>query len=1117
MGRVRRATVTILLLAAAVPAAGATSDSGDGRCEPPSAARDTDPGGAGLAPEADGAAWSGVNERHHLRVGVDAGGVVLRPLSSGHPSWEWRRTPVRLERGDAWIDLTPLRPRAEPDRIVLGGAALQEWVRSGPKGIEHGLTIPAAGGTGLVLVGYRLAGDLTPKVSADGTTVEYKDATGATVLIDRDLRALDADDREVEASWERVERRPDGTPQTNEDLRLVVQGDGHRHPLTILARLATPKGLARVATPSGRDARGASAPIAARIAPWITAGVPLNDQCGGAETIPGAGPFPYLSAVHDITDATTLGDPPLPSCQGNLSRSVWFRFMPAASGSYNLSLCSDGATATTVDDTVLVVYAASGDCVGLTEVAGGCDDDSCATGDLQSLLAGIDLDAGALYDIVAWQYGTAAPPDGAGALQLRVELNPPPGPAPPNDRCAGAEAIPGSGPFPYLSAVTADISGATTSGDPPTPSCQSNVSRSVWYAFTPAHSGRYSFSVCAAAPTATTVDDTVMTVYAGTGGCNGLTQLPGACDDDSCLVAASQSVIHGLDLQAGTDYRIVVWKYDLARPAVGHTALQLRVSEELAPSNDTCAGAGPLPEERAIAGTTVNAGDDLRLPAGAACFAGVGQTASTAAGGEVVFAYTAPRSGPVSFRVDGFEASRDAVLYVSADCPAGAPATVAGCLGAANRNAGYPGEEVTCLPLAAGQIVYAVVDEDTTSAGSPFLIEAAPCRRETEPNDLPAQAGAPICGMEGSIDPAGDIDFYALGAPPAGARLFALVNGAAANSTDFDLRVTTGTDTLEYDDLNDDIPFGALAPNLAGTPLPGTAAYLRVSHYSAAGRSEPYRLYAVLQPPAAAAAPETEPNDSVATATRAASHYLAGSLAGSGDVDLFAFEAAAGEVVPLGLDLDPRRDGTPFNGTLSLLDDRGTVLLSVNDPASASVLAPGTGSLTATTPASPAEAIVFRAPATATYYARVGWSAGTPGDYLLSIAPGCRGALLADADGDGVEDGHDCAPLDPLLWALPGEATDLRFASAVDPAALQWSAPAAPGAASLRYDLLRSPQTSDFTTATCLATDLGVTAAADTAIPATGVFFYLVRAENGCGGALGSGSDGAPRVGAACP
>src|SRR4051812_49412135 len=79
---------------------------------------------------------------------------------------------------------------------------------------------------------------------------------------------------------------------------------------------------------------------------------PPNDQCFSAELIPAAGPFPYMSFVTDIADATTSGDPPLPpGLEGSTpSRSIWYAFTPAQSGFYTLSSCRDAPTDTTVID-----------------------------------------------------------------------------------------------------------------------------------------------------------------------------------------------------------------------------------------------------------------------------------------------------------------------------------------------------------------------------------------------------------------------------------------------------------------------------------------------------------------------------------------------------------------------------------------------------------------------------------------------------------------------------------------------------------------------------------------------------------------------------------------------
>src|SRR3954469_21351279 len=83
-------------------------------------------------------------------------------------------------------------------------------------------------------------------------------------------------------------------------------------------------------------------------------GATLNDICANAEPIPSAGPFPHYTITRDITLATAVGDPPVPTCYRadlpSLNRSVWYSFTPAQTSAYTISACSDTPTATTVDD-----------------------------------------------------------------------------------------------------------------------------------------------------------------------------------------------------------------------------------------------------------------------------------------------------------------------------------------------------------------------------------------------------------------------------------------------------------------------------------------------------------------------------------------------------------------------------------------------------------------------------------------------------------------------------------------------------------------------------------------------------------------------------------------------
>ena len=153
-----------------------------------------------------------------------------------------------------------------------------------------------------------------------------------------------------------------------------------------------------------------------------------------------------------------------------------------------------------------------------------------------------------------------------------------------------------------------------------------------------------------------------------------------------------------------------------------------------------------------------------------------------------------------------------------------------------------------------------------------------------------------------------------------GSRVFAMLDASAAKVTDFDLRVTTTNTVLQYDNKSNDILFGDLAPNTAGTPLTSSPAFLRVN---AASANEPYRLYAVVQPPLAAATVEVEPNNTLATAGSSPINYFYGNLSGpapSADVDVFVFNASEGDLIFVSLDGDPLRNNTPIDAQLELLD-----------------------------------------------------------------------------------------------------------------------------------------------------------------------------------------------------
>ena len=586
--------------------------------------------------------------------------------------------------------------------------------------------------------------------------------------------------------------------------------------------------------------------------------------------------------------------------------------------------------------------------------------------------------------------------------------------APANDDCTGAIAIP-DGPYPVVSAVT-NVLEATPDGiDEGILSCAVS-DHSVWYSFTPSVTAGYVFSTCQGnGATGSTVYDTVLGIFQSTGGaCPQAASL--GCNDTGSGCTSSgggapywdQSTLSAV-LVAGQTYFIVAshWADDTGGVTGPFTNIAVKVDLNPAPLNDTCAGAIPLTLNQAVVGTTAAAANDYNSPSNATCFPGVGQTPSTSGGRDVVYSFTAPSAGSYSFRAYGqvyptdIDTTQNYDIYVATNCPVSGTVS---CIGGGNRMVSAPstaiqnrGEEAFCVPLASGQQVFAYVDHATASnPGTPFRIDVFPCTNETEPNNTPATANSLACLQEGSINPAGDADFYSLGTPAAGSRVFAFVDGISSNTNDFDLRVTTDTDTLEFDaDFGISTQGGSTAPGVGGTPTTGVPTYLRVNHKSATTVAEPYRIMTVIQPNSASAVTEPpEPNFGFfRDAGSDLGNYFKGNIT-SGDVDSFLFCANQGDMIFSILDADPLRDATAFDPAAFMFDYTGAQIFGVSDADAISIQTPSPGTLTGVTPRSPAEALAFRAAYTGMYLAAFNQQAGV-GDYLVSIATNCGNPVLS--------------------------------------------------------------------------------------------------------------------------
>src|SRR5213075_2043194 len=167
-----------------------------------------------------------------------------------------------------------------------------------------------------------------------------------------------------------------------------------------------------------------------------TAAPPPNDTCAGAIVVTNV---PFFSQPVDVSEANPTGDQPLPAenFYPDVRRSVWYKFRPATTGLYTLSVAYD--TATTVLDTAMAVYTTSGGgCAGATNLYTYNDD----SGLLRSALTTTFTNTTDYY-VVVWVASIET-----GTSNLIVQLHVTQVTRPANDTCATAEVIAG---VPFLS------------------------------------------------------------------------------------------------------------------------------------------------------------------------------------------------------------------------------------------------------------------------------------------------------------------------------------------------------------------------------------------------------------------------------------------------------------------------------------------------------------------------------------------------------------------------------------------------------------------------------------------------------------------------------------------
>lgn len=257
---------------------------------------------------------------------------------------------------------------------------------------------------------------------------------------------------------------------------------------------------------------------------------PLNDTCAFAR------PVTNGSFAFNTTGAATDGPDEPTACNFSgstqITNDIWYLYTAGCDGTVTVNTCGSSW------DTKIAAY--GGTCPsGASALT--CNDDttSCSSGTLQSQItfAGV---SGQSYLLRIGGYNGAT---GAGTLTI---TGPSCGPQPPaNDNCVNAIWLAAGVPVNGTTLL------ATLDG---TASCGSSASTpDVWYKYRPLVGGSITVDTCSSTGS---VYDTVLSVQ--TGSCGSLTEVAGACNDDSCGLRSSVT----FNGTAGTTYFIRVSGYN---------------------------------------------------------------------------------------------------------------------------------------------------------------------------------------------------------------------------------------------------------------------------------------------------------------------------------------------------------------------------------------------------------------------------------------------------------------------------------------------------------------------------------------------------------------------------
>jgi uncharacterized repeat protein (TIGR01451 family) len=598
---------------------------------------------------------------------------------------------------------------------------------------------------------------------------------------------------------------------------------------------------------------------------------PPNDDCAGAVVIPSSGPFPYDTAPVDVTDATPqdtdegLSDACSALNGGTpIDRTVWFSFTPDVAGLYGFdsSYCvvGGGAAADNLFDSVITVMdSEAGACPTSSSSSLACDDASgscnCYTDSCGISGAPYTDQANVLYPLVAGHTYfivigdyTGAFTPGFGNVQLQVTYHNPPS----NDTCASPTPL-------ALDRVTLGTTAGGTNDYRTTTPGGAAVNTAC-------------FTGVGQTPTSSNGIDVVFSFVPPSTDRYSFRYVQ---DDSSAALRGQNPVLYLADDCPDPD------------PTGTTPPHCIAAANRLTDQSDINFAAND------------NRGEEIhcvQLTGGTSYYLFFDDRLTGNAGGDLGVEVTRCRD----------ESEPNDTIATATPFVPNSGCFMEGSSIASGAHVCSGNHAFGCNPVASGPA-------PTYNAGCLVCSGSAAqrCLADADCSSL----GLGTCSNDVgtcTVSVTGDVDFYDLGAPPAGSKIFVGMDAAASTASDYEMRITTATDTLGYDDQDSSSQFGRNAPEIGGVIAPGGEVYARINSVPFSAGNEPYRLYRRFETgaPQPETLPDTTPDlldDLLAANPLTGGGFVRGTMGTANDTDCWKFLAHEGDNIVMFTDNNPFR------------------------------------------------------------------------------------------------------------------------------------------------------------------------------------------------------------------